>query len=148
MTASQTSPRPVVQLNGLSFVVQGKPLYHVQINSYGGGYLSTASTSSTREYVGSMALNQAHNLIDLKEARQPYWNDAILRVVDQNRTGIDAWNRGRPAVLSCYKWDPAAGCWRYSYGTRILALDELELPLAPSAEEIEQAEMAAESACS
>jgi hypothetical protein len=79
-----------------------------------------------------MAINQAHNLIGLKEARQPYWADGILLVTNQNAVSMDAWNKGRALVTSCYKWSPELGVWRYGYGTRILALDALD----------EQAEMA------
>lgn len=94
------------------------PCYHIQVQSYGGGFLSTADVTTIRAEVGEAAMRQASCFIDWPEARQPYFGDGMLRITDQNNI-----KDCRAAVLSTYRWNPVEGRWSHSSGTRIAALD-------------------------
>lgn len=118
-----TPKASTVKINGSEYRRTGAPVYRIQVQSYRGGFLSTAVTTRERTHVGAFAVAQADTLTTWKEARQSYFDDGILTVTDQELIGISGYNRGRAAVLSTYRWDPMTGRWAHSTGTRITALE-------------------------
>ena len=122
---STPAPASTVMIGGSEYRRTGPDLFHVQVQSWRGGYLSTAATTRTREHVGGFALAQAELLSEWKEARRPCFNDSILQVTNQELSGASGYNQGRKAVVSCYRWDPKEGRWSHSSGTRITAIDSM-----------------------
>ena len=112
-----------VQIAGETYTRHGAPWYHVQISSYGGGFLGRADTTHDRARVGELAKVQAVRFRDWNrvETSRTIWKDCALRVTDANLTA-----GGRQAVLAVYRWNPVAGSWTFSHGTRIRALDRLQ----------------------
>lgn len=145
MNTPTASTRPAAStelIRGIEYRRTGAPLFHVQVGSWRGGFLSTAAITRNRAYVGDFARGQAEILSTLNEARRPCFNGAILQVTDQETRGVapaDArlnptrgYDVGRAAVLSCYSWDSTTGRWSWSFGTRIAALDSMEAATTPA----------------
>jgi hypothetical protein len=131
-TRSPAAAPATVKIGGSEYRRTGAPCYHVQIQSYRGGYLSTAAVTRNRAHVGGFARGQAEILTTWGEARRPCFSDGILIVTDQELRGVSGYNQGRAATLSTYRWDPTTGRWAYSTGTRIEALDALEAATTPA----------------
>ena len=86
--------------------------YRIQIQSYTGGYLSTASITKVREYVKDFAREQAAIFTNWKEAHMDHFSDGILQVKDDDSK-----------VLSSYRWKPSEGRWVHSRGAKITSLE-------------------------
>lgn len=122
---TETTAAPTVRINGSDYRRSGAPFYHVQVSSYGGGFLSTAATTRNRAHVGDFARGQAEILTEWTEARRPCFGDALLTVTDQNLRGASGYNQGRAASVSVYRWNPATGLWAHLSGARITAVDAM-----------------------
>lgn len=120
-----TTNNATVRINGFDYLRTGAPVYRIQVQSYRGGFLSTAVTTRERSNVGALACTQAQTFTSWDEARSLCFSDGLLTVTDKETVGLPGYNQGRSAVLSTYRWDPQAGKWTYSTGIRITALDNM-----------------------
>ena len=101
-----------MQRYGFEYIRTGPRSYRIQVQSYNGGYLSTAIHTNDRGRVGSYAKDLAVQSQDFLA------DDGILHVVDTNARSVDGHGY---LILSTYRWKD--GRWTYSHGTKISNLE-------------------------
>lgn len=111
------------KISGITYLRTGRPLYHVQIGSYHGGYLSRHLITAERAEVRAFAGHLAREFVAWSETSQSYFSDALLMVKDINLIAQDGSCQG--AKVACYRWDPSTKTWHHSTGATIGSVESL-----------------------